>query len=61
MRTPQSSLLRDEQVQLLKSFFAGEVLQPPDHLCSPQLDSPQHLQVLVLGASDLDLVFRVGE
>ncbi|XP_068788224.1 uncharacterized protein [Struthio camelus] len=58
--TSQSSLLQAEQAQLLQSFFIGEMLQPPNHLGSPPLDSLQQCHVpLVLGSPELDTVLQV--
>ena len=60
MRSP-CSLLQTEQAQLPQPVFVGEVLQPPDHLSGPPLDSLQQLPVfLVLGAPDLDTVLQMG-
>ncbi|XP_068771614.1 uncharacterized protein [Struthio camelus] len=48
-----------EQAQLSQSFFRGEMLQSPHHLCSPPLDSLQERHVsLVLGSPELDTVLE---
>ena len=61
MVTPQPSLLQAEQAQLPQPVFAGEVLQPSEHLCGPPLDPLQQLPVLlVLGPPDLDTVLQMG-
>ncbi|XP_068808482.1 uncharacterized protein [Struthio camelus] len=57
---PQSSLLQAKQAQLSQPFLIGEMLQPPNHLSSPSLDSLQELHVsLLLGNPEVDTVLQV--
>ena len=58
---PHPSFLQAEQAQLPQPVFTREVLQPSGHLSGPSLDPPQQLFVfLVLGATDLDAVLKMG-
>ena len=49
------------QTEQAQSFFIGEVLQPPDHVCGPPLDPLIQLYVfLVLEDLDLDAILQMG-
>lgn len=52
----------EEIPQLSLPVFIGEMLQPPDRLCSPPLDSvlPLHILLIMLGAPELNTVLQVG-
>lgn len=57
----QHCFIQAEKFQLSQFVFFTEVLQLPDHLHDPPLDSLQHVHILpVLMAPELDLLLQVG-
>lgn len=52
----------EEIPHLSLPVYIGEMLQPPDHLCSPPLDSvlQLHILLMMLGAPELNTVLQVG-